>query len=245
MPSVTSHVNFAQALQKADEGDVEAMFTAVSYMAAEGYAGKDAEPEINERYMSYLEKLVQAGSTSALIMLGTAFVNGDVTSPNPEEAIRLFSLAAANGESFGNECIGMMYYEGDVVTRDFQKAFEYFTKDESEKSFCTYYALGEMYRLGLYVEKNAETACEYYSKIACSKSKSREIDDYFWRAQYRLACAKHHGNGTAKDLEEALKLIEGARKSGRTEKEMIPGEGITKEAINQEWFKINRDLGKI
>ena len=245
MSSATSHVNFAHELQKADEGDVDAMLTAVRYMAVEGYIGKDAEPEINERYISYLNTLVQAGSTDALIMLGSTLVNGDVASPDPEEAIRLFSLAAEHGENFGNECIGMLYYEGDVVTRDFQKAFEFFTKDEGDKSFCTYYALGEMYRLGLHIEKNAETACGYYSKIAYSKSKNRELDDYFWRAQYRLACAKHYGEGTTKDLEEALTLIESARKLGRTEKEIISGEGITEETINTEWLQINRDLGKL
>ena len=245
MPSATSHVNLVQALQKADEGDPDAMFTAVSYMAAEGYIGKDAEPEINERYMSYLERLVEAGRTDALIMLGTALVNGEAASRDPQEAIRLFSLAAEKGESFGNECMGMMYYEGDAVPGDFQKAFEFFTKNEGDKSFCTYYALGEMYRLGLYVERNEETACGYYAKIAYSKSKHREIDDYFWQAQYRLACAKHYGSGTAKDVEEALKLIESARRLGRTTKETASGEGITEEAMNREWLRINRDMGNI
>ncbi len=245
MSSLTANMNFAEILKKAEEGDLDAMYDAVLYMAAEGYTGKDAEPEINGRYMAYLQKLVQSGNKTCLILLATAYRNGEIVEADPQEAIRLYELAAEKGIRFGNECIGMMYYEGTAAGKDYEKAYAYFRKNRGKKSFCTLYALGEMYRLGLYVKKNLKKACEYYSRIAYDESNSADIDDYYWRAQYRLACAKHCGRGTAKDLEEALRLIGSAKKLGRTEDEVIPGEGITEEAILQEWLQISRELGNI
>lgn len=235
--------NLFQLLQKADEGDIEAMEDVVMVLAAEGYLEDDPDGEIAERRISYLRRLAEAGRTTAYIMLGDTYINGTGTSVNPEEAIKWFGLAAENGIPFGNECIGMIYYEGKDIPADHEKAYAYFTKDNCRKSFCTYYALGEMYRRGLFVAQSDEKACEYYSCIVNSRMNGAELDDYYWRACFRLGTACHYGHGAEKDYDLALKLLSKAKTlyGSRSEK-AIPCD-ITKEEFDREWLLLNQDAG--
>ena len=140
--------NLFELLQKADEGDMESMSEAVSLLCAEGYIGSDnTEPDIVERYISYLEKLAKLGDSTSYIMLGGAYRTGNGVPKDLSVAKRLYERAVEEGISFGNECIGFLFYNGEGVSVDYKKAFEYFTMNENP-SICTLYALGEMYRLG-------------------------------------------------------------------------------------------------
>ena len=242
--SVTAGINLEEVLKYADQGDPDAMLAAVGYLAAEGYIGEDAAPEINERYLGYLNKLTALGNSACFIYLGNIYVTGEIVARDTDKAIDLYEQAVAHGEPYGNECIGQLYFEGEVVPRDYAKAFEYFTKDKKKKSFITDYYLGEMYRLGLHVSQDQSEVCRHYAIIARSKNKHPEVDDYYWRAAYRLGCALHRGMGIKKDLKEALRLIEIARDEGYTEHEIIEGEGITEDAMFVEWSDLCRELGK-
>ncbi len=237
-------MDFGKLIKDADGGDLDAMNLAVTKMMIEGYTGKDAEPEINERFITYLKNLVDAGSEVAMVQLADAYARGDEVKQDSEEAIRYYEMAAENGAPFGYECIGMMYFEGNGIAQDFKKAFEYFSKNKTHIQLPTMYSLGEMYRLGLYVKQDLKKACRYYNKIASDTNPYIEQDDYYWRAAFRLGVAKHYGYGCKKDLNEALSLIEKAKNLGRTEHEIIPGEGITREAIDKEWSLLNNELGK-
>lgn len=177
--------NLYELLQKADDGDLEAMKTVVSVLRAEGYTDDDPDGEISERIVTYLRQLAEAENPDEYIMLGDAFLKGDGVRKDPQEAIRWYEKAVEDGVGFGNECIGMMYFEGVDVPADYQKAYEYFTKDDNKKSFCTTYALGEMFRRGLYVTKDDSKACEYYASIVEDDGPYPEMDDYYWRACFR------------------------------------------------------------
>ena len=236
--------NLYELLQKADDGDLEAMEDAVSVLVAEGYTEDDPDGEIAARQVSYLKSLVDAGRTFACIMLADAYIKGDGVEKDPMEALRLYEKAAERGIRFGNECIGMMYYEGTDIPQDFQKAFEYFTKDEGKKSPCTAYSLGEMYRKGLYVTLDDEKACEYYDLIVNDDGPSPEMDDYYWRACFRLGTAMHYGTGTKKDLDGAGELLSNAKTLYESRGEHAVDSDISKDELYKEWMLLNQDAGK-
>ncbi len=235
--------NLFEILNKADSGDLDAMETAAVLLTAE-YSEDDLDGEILARRKKYLEQLVDAGNRNAMVMLADLYQNKDGLEKDIVKAIRLYEKAADCGVAFANEVIGLIYYDGDGVPIDYEKAYEYFTKDDNNKSFCTLYALAEMYRNGLFVPKNEETAAEYYSKIATSTSQYVELDDYYWRACYRLAVAKHYGSGIERDLNGALTLMETAKKLFNKRGKNAVTPDISKEDFDREWILLNQDAGK-
>jgi TPR repeat protein len=245
MYTTGTNYNLYEIIQKADNGDLEAMSAAVSIMAMEGYLDdNDADADIIERYVLYLRKMAEGRMPEAYIMLGDAYLNGQGVEKNVKEAIGWYENAVDAGVRFGNECIGMLYYEGKDVKADYEKAYAYFTKDEKKKSFCTIYALGEMYRRGLYVLKNEEKACEYYSEIVYSDDEYASMDDYYWRACYRLGVALHYGNGIEKNLQEAFDLVTEAKKQVDSNRDFMEIVDITFEEVQKEWIQLNQDAGR-
>ena len=234
--------NLNELMQKADAGDPEAMFDIVCAVDINGLAKDDPQGEIASRRLSYMRQLSQIeGYENIYITLGDTFYYGKGVEPDAQEAIRWYEKAVAAGIPFGNECIGMMYYAGNGVPVDYEKAFLYFTKNGSDVSFCTLYALGEMYRQGLFVEKDLEAARDYYEEIVYSDSKFKKLDDYYWRACYRLGRAYHYGWGTEEDIDEALALLSNAKRLFDNRSEYAAD--IAKEEIYNEWNKVNRDAG--
>ena len=236
---------FQNLLEAADKGDPKDIFNAIDFMASFGLICEDTPSEILEKYNHYVDELVRKEDFVDLICLASSFTCSDLDDEdkNPEEALRLYKLAAENGIGYGYECIGMMYYSGKYLPQDFEKAYKYFTKIDEHKAFSTLYALGEMHRLGIYLEKDLKKACDYYSQITSEEGNGCEFDIYYWRAFYRLACAKHRGEGTEKDLDEALRLIKKAQKLYKDESDPIrPEERITKKLINKELADIQSEL---
>jgi hypothetical protein len=245
MISPDESYNLYEILQKADAGDTEAMSTAVSIMAMEGYLEEDADEDIRERYALYLSQMAEAGMREAYILLGDAYRKGQGVKKNINEAVGWYEKAVAAGERFGNECIGMMYYEGTDIEADYEKAYSYFTKDDKRKSFCTIYSLGEMYRRGLYVPRSEEKACKYYQDIVYTNEKNAELDDYYWSACYRLGVAFHYGNGVERNLRDALELVTKAKRKVDSCRDYMEIADITFEEVQKEWIQLNQDAGRL
>ena len=238
--------NLVDILQKADAGDVRAMVDAVLIMIAEGFVGRDADPDINERYITYLRKLIEAEWSPAYIILGGEYEHGNSVRQDAQEALRLYEKGIEHGHSYGYECIGNMYFKGIVVEKDYKKAFSYFKKvKRSQQNFLLKYALGEMYRLGLYVRKNEKKANQYYSEIVYANGKHDEIDQYFWKSCFRLAKAKHYGNGMEIDLQESLRLLNKIKDDFDPVNKAHKGwdEEISRDEFLSEWVSVNHELG--
>lgn len=231
-------------LKEADAGNLEAMKKAVAIIPLEGYLDNDKDGDIRERYKNYLQQLAESGWNAAYIMLGDACTGEKGKFIDPMEAIHYYEKAAENGIPFGNECIGMMYFTGKYIARDYAKAFAYFTKDEGKKSFCTTYALAEMYRRGLFVTRNDEKACEYYSSIVYNESESLQLDEYYWRACYRLGRAMHYGEGVERDLDAALEMIEYARGKAKKQDSSFTDSWIDPAEVEREWLLLNQETGR-
>lgn len=236
---------FQELLHEADKGETKALCEAIDFMAQLGLINKDTPQEILERYNHYVDELIKRGEIADLIYLASSFTNYDLDDEdkNPQEAMRLYQLAAENGISYGYECLGMFYYQGEFVPQNFETAYKFFTKEDGQKAVSTLYCLAEMYRLGVYVKKDTQKACDLYSQITSEEGKGVENDIYYWRAFYRLACAKHRGEGTEKDVKEALKLIKVAKKLFMNERDPIkPSERITRELIYDEFNSIQSEI---
>ena len=241
MYSPNKEYHLTELLKRADAGDLDSMSELVSLLAAEEYLIDPEEQEIQERYIACLETLAASGDVEACIMLGDAYKDGTGVRQDPLAAIEWFARAVERGEPFGNECIGMMYYSENGIPQDYQKAFAYFTKTDERKSFCTLYALGEMYRCGHYVDRNESKACAYYREIVCTDKQYAPMDDYYWRACYRLACAYHYATGIERDLELALIILKTAQEL-RSEGSDDAVSDIPDEEFLREWTRLNQDL---
>ena len=225
-------IDFQQTVKAAKNGDTSAMWDLVNYIAVNQEDDGSGNYDVNRLYYDTLCDLAADNEAAAYIMLGDAVLHGTGCDQNAEEAIRWYEKAAENGQRFGNECIGEMYYFGEYVTQDYKKAYEYYTKDEGRKSFCTLYHLAEMYRQGLYVKKDLAMACRYYSEIVYDgKDKRITIDDYYWRACYRLS--RLYANKAYDLITTAEKLYDG-RSTGT-----IPAD-ITNEEIEQAMEQIRQ-----
>ena len=230
--------DFDALIQDADNGDLDAMETIVSYMGFHNIYQK-----YPDKYIYYLETLVANNVTTGNIMLGEAYADGDCVAQDVSKAIRLFNDAAKKGCMFGYECIGMLYYEGKCIQQDYEKALHYLKKIKGRKSFCTLFALGEMHRQGLFVSKNHRNACIYYRKIVNSKESYPEIDDYYWQACARLGQAYHYGMGLKKDLNKAYDLVSKAKELYEARGRNAVLHELSIKDLNSEINSIQKELG--
>ena len=236
-------LDFRQTVEDANNGDVKAKWDLVNYIAVYEAKEYSDEYDIDKLYYDNLCDLAKEEDTAAYIMLAGAILHGTGCKQNTEEAISWYEKAAEKGEGFGNECIGEIYYFGKYKEQDYKKAYEYFTKDDGKKSYCTLYYLGEMYRQGLYVEKDIIQAYEYYKKIVYDQGEIKgSIDDYYWRACYRMAYANHYGEGTEIQLGRAIEVLCEAMLSYKENKD-DGTEDITWEKMKEEWISLNKDAG--
>ena len=232
-----------ELLDKAESGNPNDMFYAVCAIGMSNIESEDSENELMQRRFLYLQKLVKTkGFESTLIMMGDAYANGDGVPQDAEEAIRWYKKAVKKGMTFGNECIGMLYYEGNGVPVDYKKALKYLTKDKGKKSFCTLYSLGEMYRQGLYVVKNPDKAWQYYQEIVDDESPSGKLDDYYWRACYRLGMALYEDSGSFASLDSALQLVTEAKDIYDNRGNNTTATDITRKELYQSWRALKKEV---
>ena len=105
------------------------------------------------------------------------------------------------------------------------------------------YTFTDFISQGLYVSQNEAKACSYYEAIVDSDKPYAEIDDYYWRACYRLALAHHYGQGTEKDFAKAIALISKAKDLHRFREDAEAAGDITQEEFEHEWLLLHQDAG--
>ena len=235
--------NLEELLDKSEAGDAEAMFYAACSIAMSDLEEGELRNELMRLRFSYLKKLVKTkGYETTLIMMGDAYANGDGVPQDGEEAIRWYKKAVKKGMAFGNECIGLLYFDGKGVDTDYKKAFKYFTKDRGKKSFCTLYSLGEMYRQGLYVEKDADMAWRYYQEILDNDGPADTIDDYYWRACYRMGMELYAAAESEATRSAALRMVTAAKELYDNRGTNAAAADITKEELYEHWEMLDREV---
>lgn len=87
----------------------------------------------------------------------------------------------------------------------YAKAYEYFNKGSLLKDKICLYKLGDMYLNGYYVEKDEEFAYELYKRARDEMDFEDMVDD--GDIYLRLGRAKLKGQGTERDLDEAMEYL--------------------------------------
>ena len=230
-------VDFGKLLKKADSGKTKAIYDAIQTIEFNGLVDDTPDDEMAQRILSYWKKLEKMKRYHFMrIFIGDAYARGSGVPADIGKAISWYKKAAKGGTPFGNECIGMVYFNGTGgIPVNYEKAYKYFTKDKCKKSFCTKYSLGEMYRKGLYGEKDKLKAWDFYSSIVTDTHfPGYELDDYYWRACYRLGQL---------NLDNAFELIGTAKRIYDSRGYNAVSTDITKEELELKW-KTVKQTGK-
>ena len=84
-------------------------------------------------------------------------------------------------------------------------------KKKEKKKYREIYLMAEKYRQGLSVKMDKDKAWDYYRDIVDDPNPSRESNDFYWRACYRLGMELYFGAGSLGSLREALRLVSKAK----------------------------------
>jgi tetratricopeptide (TPR) repeat protein len=136
------------------------------------------------------------------------YEKGQGVSKNYSEAVNWYRKAADQGDSNGQNNLGIMYRMAYGVERDYQKALELFRQAAERGNGNAQNNLGIMYKNGYGVPKDHEEAVAWYRRSSYQGNR--------W-AQYSLGWMYQHGAGVTEDRQEALKWYQKAAAQGHEE----------------------------
>lgn len=209
--------NLSEIIKKGDKGDIDSMIEFVENYDLE-QASKD-EPDIKDRRVEYLKKLVEANVPFAYQELAFFYEeNKDF-----ETAIPLLEKAAEFKNTLALEHLGKYFYFGEYVKQDYKRAYDLFSIAAKEEDsdiehvsvvypFVAHLFLAEMYRNGIYVEKDLKKASKHYGdccwlSIQFGAPESDEmIIATYWNGLERLG--RFPEGEYKKNVVEALSLLE-------------------------------------
>lgn len=152
--------------QKANQGDVKAQET-LGELYQTGLYG--VEKDLFEA-RDWFEKAVQQGETSAMVNLGSMYLNGDGVPQDYLKAKELFEKAANKGKLSAQHNLGGMYYFGKGIPKNYTKAIEWYQKAANQGDGNSYNNLAFMYEHGEGVPQDIVKAKEYYKQACLHKS---------------------------------------------------------------------------
>ncbi len=231
-----------QLIQRADEGDLDAMVDAAYHILFDDMT-KPVEQGLYDRAVGYLKKAIDAGRTEAMISYGALFYNGRGVEQDFDRAVHWYREAADRGNPTAISYMGYMYYYGrGNLEVDMEKAYRYFSKAAFLGVPNACYKCGDMYYYGNYVAKDPVTALQLYLNCYEMVKLDRPIDCYPDVCR-RLGTCYHKGIGTEKDLKKALEFLSEAK--WLCQKRVEEGELFTDSVLKQatdEWNEVAREL---
>lgn len=145
---------------------------------------------------------MEAGDSSCIVSLGLVYLEGDKGLPMDEkEALRLFGLAAENGNEYGYYNMGRCYYNGWGCAQDYRQAVEYFKKARDLGHTTADMFLSRCYYYGRGVQQDQLTA------FRLAKALRDKEQDY---PREILGLCYLNGIGTMPDYALARSLFEQA-----------------------------------
>ncbi len=120
-------------------------------------------------------------------------------------AVRLYRLAADQGDASAQSNLGTMYVNGQGVTQDYKEAVRLYRLAADQGDDGAQYNLGLMYFKGQGVAQDDKEAARFY-RLAADQGNAR--------AQYNLGVMYFKGQGVTQDYKEALRLYRLAADQG-------------------------------
>ena len=111
-------------------------------------------------------------------------------------------------------------------------------KKKEKKKYREIYLMAEKYRQGLSVKMDKDKAWDYYRDIVEDPNPSRESNDFYWRACYRLGMEMYFSYGSLGTLREALRLVAKAKDLYEKRDQNANPADITKEELYDNYRKL-------
>ena len=91
------------------------------------------------------------------------------------EALKLFIVAAENGEKYAQEALAAYYFNGNLVEKDFKKAFDLSLLSAKQGNSEAMFAVAFNFFNGYGTDINIDKALKWYEKAAKAKMKELYI----------------------------------------------------------------------
>ncbi len=190
--------------EKAEEGDVDAMYT-LGWLYR---YGKGGEPDI-EQAVRWYERAAELGNAAASLDLGCMYDNGEGVGQDYVKAFEYYQRAVEKGSAVAMNNLGWLYERGVGVPegrKDIYKAIGYY---EAAAEAAESYALKNLARLsenGIGVMQDSEKAGELYRRALAAFKREAESGDV--AAMRIVGDMYREGRGVDSDKAEASKWYE-------------------------------------
>ncbi len=214
-----AEIDFRQVLEEARRGERNAQFN-----VACRYAEGNGTAQNYDEAVRWYKEAINKGHVTAMEHLGSMYRDGRGVEKNLDEAIRLFRKSADNGSSAGMTLLGHMYENGIGTDKNITEALVWYNKgacrgNEFALSKIKTYAeegnsdavryLADMYYSGNGLKKDYSEDFKLYSRIS-----GQDESGY---AEYMLARMYEDGQGTDKNIDEAVRFYQSSAEHGYAE----------------------------
>lgn len=169
---------------------------------------KQAPPNYKTIPFSGLKVLADKGDPIAQNEVGLAFALGTKGQRQDfEQAFKLFSQAAEQGNSSAQHNLASLFFYGNGVPKNYQEALKWYRKSAEQGFIPAQFFLGWMYSEGKGVDENFKEALKWFKKAADQRDPE---------AEYSLGLMYLKGEDLNPDYVEAYKWINLAAAQGNT-----------------------------
>ncbi len=163
------------------------------------------------KFLAEWGPLAENGDAKAQYYLGIFYENGQYVPQDYQQALKWFTLSAAQGNADAQFSIGLQYNYGRGVPQNYSKAVKWYKLSAEQGNSSAQYNLGAMYNSGEGVEQDRLQAVKLFRLAA---------EQGYIDAQYNLGVAYNNGQAVPQDYVRAHMWVNIAtsRNSKKSEK---------------------------
>ena len=227
------------------------------------YLSHRARGEEGEHIIPGVTKAAQSGDVFAQYKLASMYYEGKGVQPNSEEAAKWYLKAARQGHVEAQFILGIMHERGDGVDRDDDQAYQWIST-AAQQGHPRARTLLESDKWLLYLDARTLDKDEPEERVDAPDSGGNtpevtreQVDEYIRKAeegdvdaQYNLGVIFYHGEGVARDFDQAYVWFRKAAEQDDADAQYNlgfmygRGEGVQKDhAQSMQWFKRAADQG--
>lgn len=216
--------------------------------------GINADPQ---RAIRYYKFAVDKNDPIAQYLLGRMYAFGGIKK-DEKEAVKLFELAAKQGNADAQSALAFMYREGNGVKKDPLKAVEWYRLAAAQNHevairqlTATYLSLGYIYSAGLDGFQQNKEEAEKWFLLAAERQNKEALRWLISNKERKLENSPPPGAGEIMSAED-LGILEKAAKDGSVKarfklaKMYEEGLGVAEDKSKaEEWYKLAAESGNL
>ncbi len=227
------------------------------------YLSHRARGEDGEHIVPGVAKAAQSGDVFAQYKLASMYYEGKGVQPNSEEAAKWYLKAARQGHVEAQFILGIMHERGDGVERNDDQAYQWIST-AAQQGHPRARTLLESDKWLLYLDARTQDRDEPGERTDAPDAGGdtpevtrEQVDEYIRKAedgdidaQYNLGVIFYHGEGVARDFDQAYTWFRKAAEQDDADAQYNlgfmygRGEGVQKDQTqSMQWFKRAADQG--